>query len=114
MESTTCSWCRTTILIDSVSTHDFISEDFVKRHNLATTSGPDDIRITLADGSTTSRQEVEEGSQPPSRPAYRLSKPQIDELQAQLKHGFIEPSRSPYGAPVFFVVKKTDGSLRMV
>ena len=41
----------------------------------------------------------------------------MDELQAQLsemlKHGFIEPSRSPYGAPVFFV-KKTDGSLRMV
>ena len=60
---------------------------------------------------------VEEGAQPPSRPAYRLSKPEMDELQAQLsemlKHGFIEPSSSPYGAPVFFV-EKTDGSRRMV
>ena len=102
------------MLIDSGSTHDFISEDFVKRHSLATTSGPDDIRITLADGFTTSRHEVEEGSQPPSRPAYRLSKPEMDELQAQLKHGFIEPSGSPYGAPVIFIVKETDGSLRMV
>ena len=60
---------------------------------------------------------VEEGAQPLSRPAYCLFKPEMNKLQAQLsemvKHGFIEPSRSTYGAPVFFV-KKTDGSLRMV
>jgi len=60
---------------------------------------------------------LEEGSAPPSRPAYRLSRPEMDELQTQLsemlKRGFIEPSKSPYGAPVFFV-KKSDGSLRMV
>ena len=60
---------------------------------------------------------VEAESKPPSRPAYRLSKPEMDELQKQitemLKRGFIEPSKSPYGAPVFFV-KKSDGSLRMV
>ena len=41
----------------------------------------------------------------------------MDELQKQitemLKRGFIEPSKSPYGAPVFFV-KISDGSLRMV
>ena len=49
------------MLIDSGSTHDFISEDFIRRHSLATTSGPDDIRITLADGSTTSRQIVTTG-----------------------------------------------------
>ena len=52
---------RATMLIDSGSTHDFISEDFVKRHSLATTSGPDDIRITLVDGSTNSRQIVTMG-----------------------------------------------------
>ena len=54
---------------------------------------------------------------PPSRPFYRLSKPEMDELQQQLstllQRGFIEPSKSPYGAPVFFV-KKKDGSLRLV
>ena len=49
---------RATMLIDSVSTHDFISEIFVKRHSLATTRGPDDIRITLANGFTNSRQIV--------------------------------------------------------
>ena len=41
----------------------------------------------------------------------------MDELQKQLtellKKGFVEPSKSPFGAPVFFV-KKADGSLRMV
>ena len=60
---------------------------------------------------------VEEGSRPPSRPPFRMSAPELDELQRQLQqlldHGFIETSNSPYGAPVFFV-KKADGSLRLV
>lgn len=60
---------------------------------------------------------VEEGAKPPSRPPFRMSSPELDELQRQLQellnHGFIEPSNSPYGAPVFFI-KKADGSLRMV
>ena len=42
---------------------------------------------------------------------------ELDELQRQLEdllsHGFVEPTSSPYGAPVFFI-KKSDGSLRMV
>ena len=61
--------------------------------------------------------DLEAGAVPPSRPFYRLSKPEMDELQQQLstllQRGFIEPSKSPYGAPVFFV-KKKDGSLRLV
>lgn len=60
---------------------------------------------------------VEPGSTPPSRPPFRLSQPELDELKKQLEElsnrGFIEPSASPYGAPVFFV-KKADGSLRLV
>ena len=60
---------------------------------------------------------VEQGSAPPSRPPFRLSQPELDELRKQLEslmnHGFIEPSSSPDGAPVFFV-KKSDGSLRLV
>ena len=56
-------------------------------------------------------------SAPPSRPPYRLSKPLLDELQCQLEvlldKGLIEPSRSPHGAPVFFI-KKLDASFRLV
>lgn len=63
------------------------------------------------------RIEILPGSRPPARPPFRLSKPLLDELQTQLgsllEKGLIEPSRSPFGAPVFFV-KKSDGSLRLV
>jgi len=57
-----------------------------------------------------------EGQKPPVRPIYRLSPLEFDELKKQIAEllalGFIEPSSSPYGAPVLFVQKK-DGSLRM-
>ncbi len=62
------------------------------------------------------RIELLPGSEPPSKPAYRLSTSELDELQKQLdqllEHGFIRASRSPFGAPMLFV-KKKDGSLRM-
>ena len=61
--------------------------------------------------------DLEPGAAPPSRPPYCLSKPEMDELQMQitalLEKGFIEPNKSPFGAPVFFV-KKADGSLRFI
>ena len=54
---------------------------------------------------------------PPVRPVIRLSSDELQELRRQLnlllQKGFIRPSSSPYGAPVFFVKKKT-GELRMV
>jgi hypothetical protein len=60
--------------------------------------------------------ELVPGSTPPSRPVYRMSPVELDELKKQLtellEHGFIRPSKSPYGAPVLFV-KKKDGSIRM-
>ena len=60
--------------------------------------------------------ELEPGHSPPSRPTYRLSPKEMDELNRQIQHlvemGFIQPSKSPYGAPVLFVRKK-DGTLRM-
>jgi hypothetical protein len=53
---------------------------------------------------------------PPSRPPYRLSmaeqKVMQEEIESLLAKGYIEPSVSPYSAPVLFV-KKSDGSLRM-
>ncbi len=62
------------------------------------------------------RIDIIPGSEPPSRPPYRTTLPEQDELKKQLadmiKHGFIRPSKSPYGAPTLFV-KKKDGGLRM-
>ena len=56
------------------------------------------------------------GAEPPSRPTYRLSYVEMDELKKQLaeltEKGFIRPSTSPFGAPVLFVHKK-EGTLRL-
>jgi hypothetical protein len=55
-------------------------------------------------------------SAPPFKPMYRLSPLELAEIKRQLADflakGYIEPSSSPYGAPVLFVSKK-DGGLRM-
>jgi hypothetical protein len=60
--------------------------------------------------------ELEPGQRPPSKPTYRLSQPETDELKKQLADllakGYIRESKSPYGAPVLFV-KKKDGTMRM-
>ena len=59
---------------------------------------------------------LEPGGKPPWRPIYRLSPLEHQEVQTQIQalldKGWIEPSASPYGAPILFVQKK-DGSLRM-
>ena len=53
---------------------------------------------------------------PQFRPIYRLSPLEMEELKKQitklLEQGFIQPSSSPWGAPILFVAK-ADGSLRM-
>lgn len=62
------------------------------------------------------RIDLEPGSQPASRPTFRLSYAEMDEMKKQvtelLDKGFIQPSKSPFGAPVVFARKK-DGSFRM-
>ncbi|KAJ9525925.1 hypothetical protein QJQ45_009415 [Haematococcus lacustris] len=59
---------------------------------------------------------LEPGNRPPATPMYRLGKPEHDELKQQihdlLAKGMIEPSSSPYAAPVLFGQKKS-GELRM-
>ena len=58
----------------------------------------------------------EPGAVPPFRPIYRLSPLEKEEVAEQigelLAKGLIEPSLSPFGAPILFVAKQ-DGSLRM-
>ena len=60
--------------------------------------------------------EVEPGSLPAWRPTYRMSPLELSEVRKQLddllSKGYIQPSVSPYGAPILFVRKK-EGSLRM-
>ena len=47
------------------------------------------------------------GTEPPSRPIYRLSFEKTNELKRQLEDlldkNYIHPSVSPFGAPVLFV-----------
>ena len=55
------------------------------------------------------------GTEPPHRAPYRMSTQALDELKKQLKeltdNGYIQPSVSPFGAPVLFVPKKDGGFL---
>lgn len=56
------------------------------------------------------------GAKPVNRSPYRMSPLELDELKKQLQNltelGFIQPSTSPWGAPVLFA-QKGDGGLRM-
>ena len=56
------------------------------------------------------------GSAPPFKAMYRLSVREREEMERQVKDllakGYIEPSSSPFGAPILFVSKK-DGGMRM-
>lgn len=60
--------------------------------------------------------ELEPGAKPPYLPIYHLSPKELEEVKAQLtdllEKGFIQPSKSPFGAPIIFVPKK-NGKLRM-
>jgi hypothetical protein len=60
--------------------------------------------------------EIEPGTTPISKRAYRVSRPELVELKKQinelLEKGYIRPSISPWAAPVLFVEKK-DGTKRM-
>ena len=60
---------------------------------------------------------TEPGHPPPFKPMYRLSPLEYKELQKQvtafLEVGILEPSKSPYGAPVLFVPKPNGRGLRL-
>ena len=56
------------------------------------------------------------GSRTPAQAPYRMTPPELRELQKQLMElldaGLVQPSKAPYGAPVLFQ-KKQDGTLRI-
>ena len=56
------------------------------------------------------------GLDPPAKRCYRMTVQEKEEVELKLNEllekGWIQPSQSPYGAPVLFVAKK-DGGLRM-
>ena len=60
--------------------------------------------------------EIVPGTIPMSRAPYRMAPTELKELKSQLQElldkGFIQPSVSPWGAPVLFV-KKKDGTIWM-
>ena len=60
--------------------------------------------------------ELDPGTTPISKRAYRVSRPELVELKKQidelLEKGYIRPSTSPLAAPVLFVERK-DGTKRM-
>ncbi|CAI5471080.1 unnamed protein product [Closterium sp. Yama58-4] len=62
------------------------------------------------------RIELEPGSRPVAKPQWRLSPAETEEMTREVSHflaqGFIQPSRSPWAAPILFAPKK-DGGLRM-
>jgi hypothetical protein len=56
------------------------------------------------------------GATPVSKTPYRMSTPELKELQMKLEEllnkGYIHPSVSPWGSPILFM-KKKDGTLRL-
>ena len=60
--------------------------------------------------------ELQNGKQPPYGPIYSPGPVELETLktyiETHLKTGFIQPSKSPAGAPILFD-KKPDGSLRL-
>lgn len=62
------------------------------------------------------RIHLEPGHTPPHQATRRMSPLELEELRKQLQEycerGWIQPSSSPYGAPILFT-RKGDGGLRL-
>ncbi|KAJ9557756.1 hypothetical protein OSB04_012370 [Centaurea solstitialis] len=77
---------------------------------------PDDLPGLPPDRQVEFHIDLAPGAAPIAKTPYRLAPAEMTEMRNQLKElldkGFIQPSTSPWGAPVLFV-KKKDGSFRM-
>ena len=120
----TADGCCTTspsLNVNVVSTSSSIDASLIRESKSLCDEYRDVMLDALPGGLPPSREvdhriELIPGSTPPSRPTYRQSEKELIELKQQLSEliaqGFIQPSKSPYGAPVLFV-KKKDGTTRM-
>ena len=96
-----------TINLDGVPEeyHDFADIFSKSKAGVLADHRPYNLKITL-----------EEGASPPLRPIYSLSQEELLALGKFIDENtatrFIQPSRSPHGAPILFIWKK-DGSLRL-
>ena len=77
---------------------------------------PEELPGIVSDREIEFTIELVHGASPVSIAPYRMAPTELLELKMQLSDyldkGFIQPSMSPWGAPVLFV-KKKDGSMRM-
>ncbi|GJU53223.1 putative reverse transcriptase domain-containing protein [Tanacetum coccineum] len=77
---------------------------------------PDDLSGLPPQRQVEFRIDLIPGATPVAKSPYQLAPSEMQELSEQLQElqdkGFIRPSHSPWGAPVFFV-KKKDGLIRM-
>ena len=77
---------------------------------------PDDLPGLPPDRDVEFSIDLLPGTDPISLTPYRMAPAELRELKIQLQElldqGFIQPSISPWGAPVLFVRKK-DGTLRL-
>src|SRR6202041_3886050 len=79
--------------------HDFANVFSKVKANQLPPHRPYDLKINIKEGST-----------PPLSPIYSLSKTKLEALREfldkNIANGFIQPTHSPYGAPILFVKKK--------
>lgn len=77
---------------------------------------PEDLLGTPVDREIEFSIDLAPDTQPISKAPYRMAPAELKELKVQLqellKKGFIQPSSSPWGAPVLFV-KKKDGTMQL-
>ena len=77
---------------------------------------PDELPGLPSDRQVEFRIDLVPGTSPIAKSPYRLAPTEMQELKKQLQElldkGFIQPSSSPWGAPILYV-KKKDGTMRM-
>ncbi|CAJ0923136.1 unnamed protein product [Ranitomeya imitator] len=96
-------WVNSSAMIDSGASGNFMDTSFAKKSGIRSQRRVSSILMETVDGSPLTSGPVDQQTE-----SLKTLKEYIDE---NLSKGFIRPSSSPAGAPIFFV-KKKDESLR--